>query len=157
MHIIKKLILWILSFQAATWITINFMSKQLVDYIVGTERYTLAWASEETLSKLWPPDTVYPHGSINPLPCRCYLIIINMSSGWSSCTAVLSACLLVGIQRMPCKAEQKYACTNKITQYLVSIGLTCLKLYYQIIRLGSNWRKTPFTWLSQQLKRKLHF
>lgn len=47
--------------------------NQLVDYIVGTLWYTLTslmtWASEVNLSKFWPPDTVYLHGPINPLPC----------------------------------------------------------------------------------------
>lgn len=61
-------------FLCRSYVTIAAMApNQLVDYIVGTLWYTLTspltCASEVNLSKFWPPDTVYPHGPINSLPC----------------------------------------------------------------------------------------
>ena len=91
--------------------------NQLVDYIFGTVHYTLTPSTDLHLRgkfiKLTTPRysvPLWPH-QLTALPL---LSIINRGSGWmSSCTYVLSACLLVGIQRWPCVSRAQWAPHNK--------------------------------------------
>lgn len=53
--------------------TLDMAPYQLVEYVVGTLRYTLTpsltWALGVNLSKFWPSDTAYRYGLINSSPC----------------------------------------------------------------------------------------